>query len=259
VAIFRRKRAKRPKAAATRCRASRRLLSYKNGVETVTVIAVLSLMVSGFYKLREPQTLPIQRVQFASVATNTAHTDLKQAVAPYLESNFFTADLQAIEKSLTSLGWVKSASVRRQWPGRLSIRIREQVAVARWGKYALLNRDGEVFRPQHGQFFAGLPVLHGPAGRSQEVLVRYRQVANRLKSAGVGLRALVQDERRAWHLLLGNGIPVNVGRGNLDARVARLSRVYPKVLAPRAVHIRRIDLRYTNGFAVAWKRSSPDG
>jgi cell division protein FtsQ len=73
------------------------------------------------------------------------------------------------------------------------------------------------------------------------------------------LRALVQDERRAWHLLLGNGIPVDVGRGNLDARVARLSRVYPKVLAPRAVHIRRIDLRYTNGFAVAWKRSSPDG
>jgi cell division protein FtsQ len=259
VAKFTRVRFRQRRGAESRARAQTRSLSRRDCAEVLAVIAVLALIVLGVYKLREPGSLPIQRVHFENGPFNAAPAALRQAVAPYLVGNFFTVDLQAIERALTRLGWVKSASVRREWPGQLSIRVREHTAVARWGMDALLNRNGQIFRPQGGRLSANLPILHGPAGRSQHVLAEYRQISNTLRPINVSVRALVEDERWAWHMLLGNGIPVDIGRGDPNPRVARFARVYPEVLAPRAEHIESIDLRYTNGLAVAWKWSDGDG
>jgi cell division protein FtsQ len=258
VAKFKRARWRRRRGAESRAKVRARSLSGRDWIEVLAVIAALSLFVWGVHKLREPGALPIERVHFESPPVNAARADLKQAVATSLAGNFFTVDLQAIEQALTRLGWVRSASVRREWPDTLLISIREHLAVARWGKDALLNRAAEIFRPRRGPLPAGLPILHGPAGSEQHLLAQYRQILNRLRPAGLSVLALVEDERRAWHLLLDNGIPVDIGRGDPGARVARFARVYPEVLAPRAEHIESIDLRYTNGLAIAWKRSDGD-
>jgi len=122
-----------------------------------------------------------------------------------------------------------------------------------------LTRDGHVFKPHDGEVPDHLPVLHGPAGRTRHLLGRYRRLSETLASANLAARALVEDQRRAWHLLLDTGVSVEVGRGDPRARVARFARVYPEVLAPRAEQIKRIDLRYTNGLAVAWKRADDAG
>jgi len=219
-----------------------------------TIVVALCLLVAGAYKLRQPGTLPIRRVHFEDTVANPARAKLMQTVAPRLAGNFFTVDLQSIERGLMRLSWIEDAALRREWPDTLVIRIREQVAAAQWGRAALLNRAGQIFRSQSGQLPADLPILHGPKGRSQNVLARYRQLTNILKPASLSVRALVEDERRAWHVLLNNGIPIDIGRGNPDPRVARFASVYPEVLASRATYIESIDLRYTNGFAVAWKQ-----
>jgi cell division protein FtsQ len=45
-----------------------------------------------------------------------------------------------------------------------------------------------------------------------------------------------------------------VGRGDEDARLrlARFSRLLPRLLAGQQRPLRRADLRYTNGFALSW-------
>ncbi|MGH8501835.1 MAG: cell division protein FtsQ/DivIB [Gammaproteobacteria bacterium] len=230
-------------------------LSSRDWAEVFAVIAVLIVLVSGINKLRQPGVLPIQRVHFEHAAH--AVTGLRKAVAPHVTGNFFTVDLRAIERALTRLSWIESASVRREWPDTLRIRVSEYEAVARWGADALLSRDGQVFRPHEREMPDLLPVLHGPAGRARHLLGRYRQLSKTLAPANLTVGALVEDQRRAWHLLLDIGVPVEIGRGDPRARVARFARVYPEVLAPRTEQIKSIDLRYTNGFAVVWKR--PDG
>lgn len=226
-------------------------------MEVLVVIAILTVLVAGIYKLRQPGVLPIQRVHFEHTAN--AVTGLRKAVAPHVAGSFFTVDLQAIERALTQLSWIESASVRREWPDTISIRVSEYEAVARWGADALLSRGGHVFKAHDGEVPDHLPVLHGPGGRTRHLLGRYRRLSETLASVNLNARALVEDERRAWHLLLGTGVPVEVGRGDPRARVARFARVYPAVLAPRAEHIKSIDLRYTNGLAVAWKRADGAG
>jgi cell division protein FtsQ len=68
--------------------------------------------------------------------------------------------------------------------------------------------------------------------------------------------ALSENARRAFRLRLDNGIEVVVGREWDMQRMARMVAVYRHVLVNKAADVERIDLRYTNGFAVAWKSSA---
>jgi cell division protein FtsQ len=50
---------------------------------------------------------------------------------------------------------------------------------------------------------------------------------------------------------------VLVGRHDADARVARFARLAPRLLARAGRPPLRADLRYTNGFALAWADAAP--
>jgi cell division protein FtsQ len=254
MARFRLAQRRTKRGAESHDRARTKTFSGQDWMEVAAVIAILSLGVTGAYMLRDPNNLPIRQVRFEDALGDAARSELQVAIAHGLAGNFFTVNLRGIERALDELGWVKSSSVRRQWPSTLVIDIQEQVPVARWGKDALLNRAGKIFKPLAGTYPRHLPILHGPAGRTGLLLARFQRLSNILAPARLSVRALVQDQRRAWHLLLDNGIAVAIGRGDPVARVARLARVYPQVLVSHASHIERIDLRYTNGLAVAWKQ-----
>lgn len=246
-------RGKRRQGAQPRKQIKSDALSWRDWIEVFAVIAVLVLLALGIHKLRQPGVLPIEHVRFEHGTNEGA--GLKKVVGAHVTGNFFTVDLDALERALTRLSWVESASVRREWPNTLSVRVSEYEAVARWGTDALLSRHGHIFKPHDGVLSDSLPVLHGPAGRTRHLLRCYHRVSQALSAAGLTARALVQDQRRAWHLLLGGGVPVEIGRGDPRARVTRLARVYPEALAHRAEYIKSIDLRYTNGLTVAWKRT----
>ncbi|MGI8738497.1 MAG: cell division protein FtsQ/DivIB [Gammaproteobacteria bacterium] len=257
MATFRFARAKRRQSAQPRTKFKLRALSWRDWIEVLAVIAVLMLLVLGIHKLRQPNVLRIEHVRFEQGVQDSA--DVRKIVDAQVTGNFFTIDLRALERALNRLSWVESASVRREWPDTLSIRVSAYEPVARWGVDALLSRDGHVFRPHDGEVSDKFPVLHGPAGRTRHLLRIYRRVARTLSSADLTASALVQDQRRAWHLLLGGGVPVEIGRGDPRARVRRLASVYPMALAPRAASIKSIDLRYTNGLAVAWEHVGKPG
>jgi cell division protein FtsQ len=81
-------------------------------------------------------------------------------------------DSDAVRRAVESLPWVDSASVRRQWPGRIRIRLveREAVAViaADGAGSALIDRSGRVLEwvdaaPPGLAVLTGLPPA-GPAG-----------------------------------------------------------------------------------------------
>lgn len=228
----------------------RRLLGV---LEAVAVITVAVLAWQAAAALRSAHYWPIRQVHVVGERAHLSTADIRQAMAPHVTEGFFTTDLSAIEAALEELPWTADAAVRRLWPDTLELRLRERDAVARWGKDGVLTTAGEVFYPRGAEIPQELPVLYGPDDSQRTLLARYRRMQRRLQTIGLGLRALVQDERRAWHLLLEGGIPLALGRGDPQARVARFIRAWPAVLAGRAEAVERIDLRYTNGFAVAWK------
>ena len=164
-----------------------------------------------------------------------------------------SVDLAAVRRAVEQLPWVDSATVVRQWPRALSIRVVEQVPAARWGANGLLNIRGELFISEARHIPPELPRLSGPRGTEGEVARRYLAAQGQLIEAGMRLTAVRLDARGAWDFDLDNGITVRLGRRQIDERFARFVAAGVEQIGQRANDINYIDMRYTNGFAIGWR------
>jgi cell division protein FtsQ len=149
---------------------------------------------------------------------------------------------------------VDRARVQRLWPDRIRVEVVEQQAAARWGEDGLLNTRGELFATGVRHVPPELPRLDGPPGTEWQVAQRYLAIQGRLVEQGLRVAALSMDPRGAWQMRLSNGVTVRLGRRQVDERMERFMQVGAQVIAGRAADIDYIDMRYSNGFSIGWRR-----
>lgn len=205
-------------------------------------------------KLLDPRTLPLQLVQVEGEFEKVSAEEVRLLVRDAIDGNFFTVDMATITAALSALPWVAEAEVRRVWPDRLHVVIEEQQAIARMAGGGLVNVEGELFYPDVASYPEGLVRLSGPASTVTQMAARYRQFDEPLRAAGIVLAQMTLNERRAWQLQLRDGTEVMLGREGLEQRVRRFVGYYPS-LAQLEVGVQRVDMRYTNGFAVTWRQA----
>jgi cell division protein FtsQ len=180
--------------------------------------------------------------------------EVEQAVkARVRDMGLVSVDLAAVQRAVEQLPWVDQATVERQWPRALNIRVVEQVAAARWGANGLLNTRGELFISEARHIPTELPRLSGPQGSEAEVARRYLAAQAQITEAGMRVTAVRLDARGAWEFDLDNGIAVRLGRRQIDERFARFVQAGMGQIASHASDIHYIDMRYTNGFAIGWR------
>lgn len=181
--------------------------------------------------------------------------EVEQAVkARVRDIGLVSVDLAAVQRAVQQLPWVDSATVERQWPSTLEIRVTEQVPAARWGANGLLNTRGELFISEARHIPPELPRLSGPLGSEGEVARRYLSAQGALTEAGMRLTAVRLDSRGSWEFDLDNGITVRLGRRQVDERFTRFVQAGVGQIAAHASDINYIDMRYTNGFAIGWRQ-----
>jgi cell division protein FtsQ len=132
------------------------------------------------------------------------------------------------------------------------VQIEEQEPVAHWNDRGLVNERGEVFYPGSGSMPTLALRFEGPEEKAPQMLAFYDDLRRRLQRQGLRAVRLELDRRGEWRLKLANGVTLVVGRENPLYRLERLLGAYP-VLRREGREIRRIDLRYEQGFAVAWR------
>lgn len=222
----------------------------------LAVTLVIGLIAGGWKLLDYVGSVPVSRVAVTGTLQHVDRDLLVQRVRTHLNgAGFMTVDLDAIRADIVQLPWVAGVSIQRRWPDQLVIEVTEQEAIARWGKDGLLNRRGEVFRPQPLGDVAQLPVLYGPDNLSGEVVERYAQLRDLLSEQKLMLSDLGSDERGSWSATLQDGVVLRLGTGDILKKMRSFSRVYRAELSAQMERIAYIDLRYSNGLAVGWKNS----
>jgi cell division protein FtsQ len=197
---------------------------------------------------------PVRSIAIDGPFQRVTAVEVEQAARGALRGGFVSADLDRLRDAVEALAWVDRARVQRVWPDRIHVEVVEQQPAARWGEDGLLNTRGELFAVGVRHVPPELPRLDGPTGSEWQVAQRYLAIQGRLVEQGLRVAALRLDARGAWELDLSNGVTVRLGRSQVDERMDRLVQVAAQVIAGRAAEIAYVDMRYSNGFSIGWRR-----
>jgi len=200
--------------------------------------------------------LPIRSIQIGGAFYYVSAEQVKKRIAPIVKGNFFTVNIRQIQESVRSHRWIEEVTIQRVWPDTLRIYIAEQNPVAYWLPGKLVNNKGQIFDGRPHSKLPVLPVFSGPKEYHVEMTKKYLAMKKTLSLYRLKVKKVLVTPRRAWKLVLVNGVTIKLGRQNIDKRLARLMSVYRGALANKMSAIRVIDMRYTNGFAVQWKTGS---
>ena len=225
---------------------------------TLTGVALLAILAGTLalakHWVSDPYRFPLDVVEVKGDFRHLDKQQLQDAVATHVAGGFFTVDVDAIRAAAEDLPWVYKATVRRVWPATLRINIEEQQAIARWGERGYLNGNGEPFFPDAIVSSLVLPELAGPEGHELNVLESFQRVTKTLAPLQIAVTRMELDSRRAWHLQVGDGVMLELGRADTRERLQRFISAYPTVFAGRIEDLKRVDLRYSNGFSVYWQQ-----
>jgi cell division protein FtsQ len=201
--------------------------------------------------------LPVEYVRVEGSLWNLDPEEFRTVVMPHAQTGYFMLDLKVVEAAVSTLAWVDHVEAARIWPDTVVLRVVEQQPVARWGEHGLLNVRGASFTPANAAAFTRLPQLAGPPGREKEVLGMMRALNLKLKARQLRVETLRLSKRLAWEAQLEGGMEIVYGNQDPLAATDRLLALLPQLGEERIASIRKLDLRYPNGFSVVWKPENP--
>ena len=233
---------------------------------TLFFISFLLVLYGTLHTVLHLPKFNLRAVQLSAVPRQVDVAQIVVVVRNELRGNFFTVDLEAAQRAFEKLPWVRSASVRRQFPWRLEVELEEHVALARWNGAELVNTYGEVFiaqsdrvmpeasgthrPPLYGGSDRALPEFFGQPDSAAEVTQAYREFSRQLTPLEQQITQINLSPRHSWQLRLDSGLLLKLGREQTQERMQRFVAAYPSGVASAAQYL---DLRYRNGFAVMYK------
>ena len=258
--------ATRKKAATIKTKRPRIMLNAKIWIIGFGLAIAIAAVVSNFWieKNETPATdfMPIRVVEIEGVLNHVSrdqimatlmHKSQKSVSGINTEAEvlgFFSSDLLLIEEQLEALAWLQKVELRRVWPDRLHIKIKEHKAIAYWNSDALINEYGGIFKPSDFTGLDALPKLTGPEPELSNMLETFKILQGLLVPIDMQLKVLNLNHRYAWSLQLANGIELEVGRKHLIQRVERFVALYPLLKRESDLMVAKVDLRYDTGLAV---------
>jgi len=210
-------------------------------------LSVVVMLYAALYAVVHLPIFPLREVKVDGQLSHVSREQIKLIVDKHLKGNFFTLDLIKARDAFEKLPWARKVSLRRRWPDRLEVMIEEHQELARWGTIALVDTHGELFHAASG---SDLPVFYGPGDGVIEIASQYGEFSKALKVANLEIANLTLTPRRAWQITTQNGMVVELGRVEMQARLEKFASIYSTTISGLNKKIAYADLRYPNGFAV---------
>lgn len=218
----------------------------------VVLLLIGSLLYSTISWMWDDQRLPLSKIVLQGELHYVSAADVQRAFAQLDHvGTFMSQDIDVLQNITESIPWVSHASIRKQWPDTVKVFLTEFHAEAIWNGNALLNEDGQVFDGDIAKLDEERVKLYGPQNSSEEVLRVWREISPKFQSLNLTITSLVLNERRAWQIILDNGIRLELGKESLQERIERFVSLYQN-LGSDAQRVSYIDLRYDTGASIGW-------
>ena len=179
---------------------------------------------------------------------------LDQAMSQQPIDSFFATDLQALRDVALGLDWIDQASITRDWQRGIVVTALPKQAVANFGTERLVDAKGAVFVPADSQELAQsqFATLQGEISQAPVIMQQLQQINDWYTPLDMHVEDIILTPRMTWLIRFNNGLRVIVDNENTAQKLLSLSHLLDNQLSARVANMQSIDLRYKNGFSVAW-------
>lgn len=171
--------------------------------------------------------------------------------------NLFNLSLAGLALRLSGSPWIKSVSLRKEYPRRLLVKIEEAAPVAlleRRERFFLLDGEGKILEMLSEHSVPFLPVIVSEHGRGSETFMEALSLAKVIKRAGLSQERecieITGVEGRPEDLMLNvDGLVVKVGWGQYEDKLSKLFELSDEI-QKRGIDVDYVDLRFANRVVV---------
>lgn len=240
-------------------RRPKRSIQFSNSAKYLFMIVAVGLLllilVMGGKALRDapPAAIEVSTDQL----TAEQYRSLQQTMSQQTVNSFFTTDLQALRDIAIGLAWVDQVSVTRDWQQGIVIKVLPKQAVANFGTERLVDAKGVVFVPADIQELrqTQLATLQGDITQAPVIMQQMQQINEWYEPLDIQVEDIILTPRMTWLIRFNNGLRVIVDNENTAQKLLSLSQLLGTQLSTRRDDMQSIDLRYKNGFTIAWNMS----
>lgn len=126
-------------------------------------------------------------------------------------------DLVKIQKKLTAMQWIESATIERLLPSTLSVTVVERKPVALWqnkGRIRLIDAEGEIINVSSLENFVDLIIIIGDEAQSYAGIIF--KIINTKPELAKRVSSLNFVSKRRWNVEMFNGMRVKLPEQNAD-------------------------------------------
>ncbi|MFT7286362.1 MAG: cell division protein FtsQ [Halieaceae bacterium] len=243
----------------------------------MSVLALALVAVLAYRAFLGLYAMPVERIVVSGKLEHLRQEAVRSLLAERMDRGLLFLNLRTLRRELETLPWVYRAQLRRRFPDTLEVRVLEQVPIARWGDEGFLNHEARVIfvadqqqgrelpsiRGQAGseaplgrryQQGRNLPSIRGPEGHEALLMNRYQQLLDRLQAVRLTPSALREDEFGQLQVEMSSGLLLHLGAKDFSGRLEQFLLLWRGDLQDRAATVRRVDMRYASGAAVAYSQ-----
>ena len=216
----------------------------------VLVVAVISIASSA--------AKSVFRVRDVVITGNEHLTDdeLKSMAGLGRDENLIKVSSRRISSKMMESPWIRSAAVRKEFPDRILIRIKEAEPFALLdmkGKLFIVDDRGTMLEELRDIAVPFLPVISSNPYREKEAFLEAITLAKAIKDTGLLYRKdhieIISHKLQEMSVNI-DGIVVKVGAGEYGDKLARLAEIEEEI-KNRNIAVDYIDLRFANRVLVS--------
>lgn len=199
-----------------------------------------------------------QRITEVSIIGDLNHLGkayLTEMLKHKVKGGYISADLHRLKEALQTDPWIEKVKIRRVWPSSLEITIIEETPIARWGGEGFLNSRGKQLIISDKTKLLDLPLLKTNFLTAEKMMHQYQIFSEQLFFSGLKIEELEYDRAGSWRISTTDSIQIFMGRDGFPGKFQRFNQAWLSELRERRTDIDHVDLRYSNGLAVAWRKN----
>ncbi|MBM4166080.1 MAG: FtsQ-type POTRA domain-containing protein [Ignavibacteria bacterium] len=240
------------------------------GKISVCMLVLMGVGVLHYYAIQWSQLLKVRTIVIQGNEQLRLQGLCSQLFLPN-DSLLFSFRLENVKNNVLKNSWVRSVRIKRIFPSTLAITIIERVPVAMVSgtKTFYVDADGIILAPLSEWMRFDLPLISSDA---QLRSMSYSTEIPFLLRHSLAVAVLMKQRHRDVYALLSeihsdvsnniilytyeNGIPVLLGKGNIDEKLSNLSAFWIASLKSiNGEQIHSLDARFQDRIIVKWKNT----